>query len=97
MTKQEFFDAIDELFRKRDEGLLGEEEWMYVQSITTCDTETCVNYEKYFPTQIPIPEDNIYRVVCGMCGQVITQIDPQFTDDPDYRLNVRKENGDLWI
>lgn len=64
--------------------------------VVTCDTESCDNYGMYWWEQVQENLDGMYRVVCGLCGQVVTDIDPMLEDDEEFRFNCRRSDGTMW-
>lgn len=64
--------------------------------VLTCDNEDCSNYGFYWWDRVQENLDGVYRVMCGLCGAAVTDIDPLLEDDEDYRFNYRLPDGRVW-
>ena len=74
-----------------------EGEWLVIEALIHCRTDGCVR--KDIPELAPfaVPVDGVWKAVCGRCSKPIEDINPQLSDDPDYRLPTRFPDGSSWM
>jgi hypothetical protein len=104
MNKAEY-ESLSQAFRnkilaelqKSEEDRVPVDEWMQLEVIATCHTPGCPRDGLSHKLQISEPVDGVYRVLCAPCNRAIEDLDPMLEDAPDFRLNVRDENGELGV
>ena len=70
-----------------------EENWPLLDVRYICDTPTCHQAVDWIEFQASFPVDGVWKIWCGPCSKPIYQIDPMFSDDPDYRMNIYVDDG----
>lgn len=98
MTRAEF-DAIVDGFIEEYNATEGDylEEWTTVDVVIHCRTAGCVREGISEEVNLPVPLDRVWKIVCGRCSRPVEDIDPQLSDDPDYRLPARYPDGSSWM
>lgn len=98
MTRAEF-DAIVNGFIAEYEAANGYygDEWVTVSAVIHCRTPGCVRDGIAEDATLPIPLDGVWKVMCGQCSRPVEDLNPQLSDDPDYRLPARYPDGSSWM
>lgn len=97
MTREEFETIVNDFLEAYGEPW-GEEIpvfWILIR----CRTEGCPRnddiHQEISPMAIPL--DGVWKNVCGTCNKPVEDLNPQLTDDPDYRLPARYPDGSSWM
>lgn len=102
MKKSEYFEAR-QMWRDHWGGVFaqgvpgpGENPELLWDCVVTCGSEDCPNYGFFWRERVQENLDGVYRMMCGMCHSVITDMDPLLEDDPEYRFNCYFPDGTIW-
>lgn len=102
MKKHEYL-SLSQEWRERwtrvfDEGPppLGSNPEFIWDCVITCSNAECVNFDRFWWESVQENLDGVYRVICGLCGKAVEDLDPLLEDDEDFRLNCRLPDGSLW-
>lgn len=70
-----------------------------IDVLIRCRTEGCPRNDDSIQevSRMPVPFDGVWKNVCGTCGRPVEDLNPQLSDDPDYRLPTRYPDGNSWM
>jgi hypothetical protein len=98
MTKEEFETQVSE-FVDRYNNTEGDflDEWLVFEMLIHCRTSGCPRDGIDELAFVAVPLDGVWKVVCSQCNRPVEDIDPQVSDDPDYRVAARYPDGSSWM
>lgn len=100
MTRQELEELVQGFLDSWDEG---REEFTGVQPILMvlirCRTDGCPRNDDSIQEISPMatPSDGVWKNICGTCSRPVEDLNPQLSDDLDYRLPARYPDGTSWM
>lgn len=97
MTREEFDDIVNGFIEEYHEWWDGE--WPVFWVLIRCRTEGCPRDDDSIQEMSPmsVPLDGVWKNFCGSCNRPVEDMNPQLTDDPDYRLPARYPDGSSWV
>lgn len=98
MTKDEFETRVSDFIDLLN-NTVGDytDEWLVFEMLIHCRTSGCPRDGIPEIAFVAVPVDGVWKVVCGQCSRPVEDINPQVSDDPDYRVATRYPDGSSWM